>query len=171
VTSSTQKTRFSIITFLSVLVVLAVLAVAAALVFSPFRHLQLASAVDRVLSDVRYCQEMAIYADVPYGIAFEPARSRYTICRYEGGKRAGVRDPATKAFPWRIDFTAGVYKGFKIAFAEDGGGSELVFAAGAGVPCGAGGAPLKKRASVSVTSSAGTITVNVDPQTGYAWRS
>jgi Tfp pilus assembly protein FimT len=171
-TAHKRSQRFSIIEFLSVLVVLAVLAVAAALIFSPFRHIQLESAVDKVMSDLRYCQELAICRNIPCGVVFEPARSRYTLYQYGGAGRSMIKDPLTRRGKLRIDFASGVYKGFTFAGVNVQKGTELKFAAGTGVPLDAAGAALTRPATVVIRSSAaGCIVIYVDPETGRVWRS
>jgi len=169
--SHRKSQRFSIIEFLSVLVVLAVLAVALALVFSPFRHIQLESAVDKVMADIRYCQETAVYRNTGSGILFEPGRSRYAAYVLDGGKRKPIRDPMTRLGPLRGDFSTGVYKGFKFSGVNVNKGTELRFAAGTGVPADGSGAGLTRPAAIIITSSAGSVAIYIDPDTGRVWRS
>lgn len=170
-TAHKKSQRFSVIEFLSVLVVLAVLAVVLALLFSPFRHIQLESAVDKMMADIRYCQELAIYRNADCAVLFEPGRSRYALYIYDGSVRKPVRDPMTRLGPLRVDFAAGVYKGFKISAVNVNKGTELRFAAGSGIPADASRTPLARPATVVITSSAGSVAVSVDPETGCARRS
>jgi prepilin-type N-terminal cleavage/methylation domain-containing protein len=162
-----RRRAFGGFTLAEVILVIVILAIAAMMAI-PFAvsgaGTQLKSAAIIIASDLEYAKSMAISRGRNYSVVFNDGAERYQI---EDANGAVISHPVKKGFAYVVDFTADSrLDRVEIVSANFGDTTSTVSFDYLGSPYNGSGDPLN---SGVITLSAGgaTMTVNVEPVTGY----
>ncbi len=121
-----QNKAFTLIESIMVMVIIGVLAALAIPRFSSFYNIKFNSAIKKVVSDIRYAQQLAVARHESYKIIFNTSNETYRALRVSDG--TAVQDPFTRQplDPWVNFSTDPQYKGINI-FSTSLSGTTLRF--------------------------------------------
>jgi Tfp pilus assembly protein FimT len=142
-----------------------ILVIAAAMVIplaSSGASTQVRSAANTIAADLEYAKSMAISRGQNYSVLFDPATESYSIKDQNGNV---IPHPVKKGFDYTIDFRNGRLSKVDIISAAFDATSEVEFDY-LGSPYDGDGNPLNSGA-ISLQAGSTTMTVNVEPVTGY----
>ncbi len=160
-----RRAGFTLIEIIMVIVLLGVMAAVLVVGFSTFYNVKLDGAAAKLAADMRYCQQLAMHRNGTYAVVFEPGASRYTLYYLNGSTLTDIPDPITHTAPARTTYGTGDYTGISLVSASFNGGQELRFTP-KGVPQDSNGNDLSSSGTAVISSSAGSQTVSVTPDTG-----
>lgn len=152
---------FTIIEVIMVIIIISILAVLALPRFDSFYEIKLNGAVKKIISDIRYTQQLAISCHEDYRISF--TGNTYDVRR--------VSDNAYATSPFdrgnlTVNFnTDSQYNGIAISNPTFAGTTNLRFDWN-GNPLGSTGANLTTAGQVSFSYHGNSLTVSVEPGTG-----
>ena len=158
-------------TLVEIILVVAILAIAAVMVIpmiSSGAEMQLRSAADIVAADLEYAKSMAISRGQNFSVVFDKNTESYRIVDQND---ITIRHPVKKGFDYAVDFRSDSRLDkvdiFNVVFEPDA--SQTITFDSLGSPySGSGITPLNSGViTLKAGSSGSTITVNVEPVTGY----
>lgn len=162
---------FTLIEFIMVIVIVGILASLVIPRFESFYAIKLDGAVKKVVSDIRYVQQIAISEHVNTRIVFNTAADTYTAYKEVPPPGSGnwiiMVDPFSRSSlnPW-VNFTTDPkYKGIDISNADFGGTQTLRFN-WQGVPQNGGGINLPAQGLLQLQYQDSSRTVYITPNTG-----
>ena len=155
---------FTIIEMIMVILLISVLAVVIiprTVKIHPFR---LDGAAQKMLSDMKYAQRLAMARHQIYGVSFKPPQERYIV--YQGSEAAPVDDPFRPGNDLIVDYDdEKQFRGVDLHSAGFGGGMEVRFDS-FGVPLDGSDVPLGNAGSVVLRCGGKEVTIQVTPSTG-----
>jgi len=92
---------FSLIEIIVVVMILAIAAVVAVPIFSSAASMQIHSASNMIAADMEYAQSLAISRQQSYAVVFDPANESYQIQDQHGSV---IEHPVKKGFSYVVDF-------------------------------------------------------------------
>ncbi len=156
-----MKKSFTVIELIMVIVIVGILAALAIPRFSSFYYIKFNGAMKKVISDIRYVQQLAISRHESYNIIFNTAGETYEV------RRASDNSYAVNPFSrgnFIINFTTDPqYNGINIVSANFGATLQFDWR---GIPRNGAGAPLSGEGSISFSYQGNTIVIYVTPDTG-----
>ena len=155
------KPAFTLVEIIIVVVIIAIAAMVAIPLVSSAASVQIRSAANMVTADLEYAKSLAISKGQNYSIVFNKNTETYSLRDKDG---AVIPHPVKKGFDYIVDFRKELSK-VDIVDADFDTTAEVKFDY-LGSPYNAAGNPLN---SGVVTLHAGgtTVTVNVEPVTGF----
>jgi prepilin-type N-terminal cleavage/methylation domain-containing protein len=164
---------FTLIELVMVIVIVGILAGLAIPRFQSFYAIKLSGAARKVVSDLRFAQQLAISQHADSRIEFSGNSYRGCYCNETDGacssgtctstNWSAITDPFTRA-PLVVDFNTDLqYRGINIASTNFGGTLRFDWQ---GVPQNASGAPLTAEGSISLSYQGNNSTIYVTPNTG-----
>lgn len=161
-----DRNGFTIAELVMTAIVVGIMAVATiAAISNVMRGIQLASAADKLASDLRYAQTMATGAGVWYGVSFEvDPVNRYRVVTTVGTVDTVVDNPAKRGTSFEVYVKANF--NVTIAAATIDGGKKIEFS-----PLGTPytdkfGSAITAEAVVTLRSGSSNRTVRITPNTG-----
>jgi prepilin-type N-terminal cleavage/methylation domain-containing protein len=152
---------FTIIELIMVIVIIGILAVVAMPRFDSFNEIKLHSAVKKVISDIRYTQQLAISRHTDYRVSF--SGNTYDVRRVSDSVYA--TSPFTRG-NLTVNFNTDTqYKGITISNPNFAGTTGLRFN-WQGNPMGSTGTNLATAGQVTFSYQGNSLTVSVEPGTG-----
>ncbi len=158
------RKAFSLIELVMVIVVLGILAVAIITASTSKGSIRLHAACQRVASDLRYVQQMAIAQQVRFGISFDPPDESYIGYRINTSNR--ISDPHTRG-DLEIEFDEmSQYNDIRI-LSTNFSGNDIEFDS-LGAPYNGSGVALSSRGIITLETADGEYskTVTIEPDTG-----
>jgi type II secretion system protein H len=152
-------------TIIEILIVVVIIAIAAAMVIplaSSGASTQVRSAANTIAADLEYAKSMAISRGQNFSVLFDAATESYSIKDQNGNV---ISHPVRKGFDYTIDFRNGRLSKVDIVSAAFDATSEVEFDY-LGSPYDGDGNPLNS-GTISLQAGSTTMTVNVEPVTGY----
>jgi prepilin-type N-terminal cleavage/methylation domain-containing protein len=155
---------FTLIEILAVIVILAIAAMIAIPAFSGASEMQMRAAADKLAADIEYAKSLAVTTQKPHRVTFDTVLHKYEI--REMSADAVINDPVRKT-PFVVQYTQDSrLSSVTIQSATFGTGSAVEFSS-TGTPEDAGGTALGTAGTVVLEAKGQTITVKVEPVTGY----
>jgi len=152
---------FTLIELVMVIVIVGILAVIAVPRFESFYAIKLDGATKKVVSDIRYAQQLAIARHEDYRVVFDVANNNYEVRRVSDGSFA--TDPFTRA-DFIVNFnTDAQYKGIRISNTNFGGTLQFDWQ---GIPRDGNGTALTSEGSISFSYQGNNRTIYITPDTG-----
>lgn len=156
---------FTIIELVMVIVIVGILAALAVPRFESFYAIKLNGAVKKVVSDIRYVQQLAISRHETYKIIFDTGLDKYEVRRVSDNSFA--KDPFSRT-DFVVNFnTDPQYKGINLSSAAFGGTAILQFD-WQGIPQNGSGTNLSSDGQARLEYHNNSLTIYVTPQTGRA---
>lgn len=158
---------YTVIEIVMVIVIMGILAVLAIPRFDSFYSAKLNGAAKKMVSDIRYVQQLAISEHANTKIVFNTAANTYTAQKYNGSSWVAITDPFSRGNLTENFNSDPQYSGIDI-FATTLSSSTLRFT-WQGVPQeGTDAAPVNLAAerSVTFTYRDNTVSVFITPETG-----
>ncbi|MBN1793376.1 MAG: GspH/FimT family protein [Candidatus Omnitrophica bacterium] len=148
-----------------IIVVIAILAVLAIPRFDTYYDLKLNGAARKLISDIRYVQQISISKHTGYGLEFDTGGNSYRV--FLVSSDATIPDPTTRT-NMIIDYdTSAEFAGIDLNAVNFGGTAELRFSS-LGEPRDANNTALAASGTVTLVYQGRTKTVTVTPETGRA---
>jgi prepilin-type N-terminal cleavage/methylation domain-containing protein len=160
-----QKVGFTLVEILVVVVILAIAAAMAVPMFSGAAGFQTQSAANMIAADLEYAKSMAISHQQQYGIIFDTGAGAYQVVdQYE----AVIQNPVKAGFQYTVNFHGDSrLNQVDLTAANFNGGSKIFFNY-LGSPCTTkDGATAMNSGTITVQGGGTTITITVEPVTGY----
>ncbi|MBN1586775.1 MAG: type II secretion system protein [Candidatus Omnitrophica bacterium] len=161
-----KQSGFTAIELTMVMVIIGILAALAIPSFDSYYSMQAEGAARKLVSDLRFAQQLAINTHEAIGIAFSTVNETYQV--YVVSTGADVISPHTRG-AMTIDYPNDPeLQDVTITSADFDGGATLVFSS-LGVPQDAAGVDLGANGSVVVACRGNSRTVTVNQNTGLTW--
>lgn len=156
---------FTLIELVMVIVIVGILAGLVIPRFESFYAIKLEGAVKKVVSDIRYVQQLAVARHDDYAISFNATNETYRGFRVLDN--SAIQDPFTRQSldPWVNFITNPQYKGIDISSVNFGGTQTLRFN-WQGIPQNASGTDLSSDGSLQLQSQGASRNIYVTPNTG-----
>ena len=153
---------FTLIELVMVIVIVGILAVIAVPRFESFYAIKLDGATKKVVSDIRYVQQLAVSLHENYEIIFDiDPNNKYEVRRVLDNSFA--KDPFTRA-DFIVNFnTDAQYKGIRISNTNFGGTLQFDWQ---GIPRDGNGTALTSEGSISFSYQGNNRTIYITPDTG-----
>jgi prepilin-type N-terminal cleavage/methylation domain-containing protein len=156
-------TGFTLIELVMVIVIVGILAALVVPRFESFYSIKLSGAVKKVVSDIRYTQQLAVSRHETYKIIFDTSLDKYEVRRASDNSLA--KDPFSRA-DFVVNFnTDPQYKGINLSSAAFGGTATLQFN-WQGIPQDGNGINLSSDGQVELEYHNNSLTIYVTPRTG-----
>jgi Tfp pilus assembly protein FimT len=163
--NKTTCNGFTIIEFIVLFVVIAVLTTIAMVNLPDIRHYRQTSAVDRVISDLTCCRNIAQSRARHVRVSFNPGTDSYTVeVANDSGGWTALQDPLTQN-AWNVNIST-LFPGTGLQSVNVNGGTVLIFSSTNGIPCDGNLVPISSDAIITFDSG---HTVHVVPDTGYVY--
>jgi len=160
-----MRKSFTVIEFIMVIVIVAILAALAVNRFHGYDEIKLNLAVDRLVADIRYAQNLAIADHEEVYVAFSTAGDTYEVYNMVGSKTYYANPYSQEDFI--VNFTTDKeFKNIDISAANFDGTATLRFSA-LGEPRDGAGNTLLAQGGVTLSYKGNSGTVTVQPNTGY----
>ncbi len=154
---------FTLIEVIMVIVIIGILIRVAVPRFNAFYAAKLSGALKKVVSDIRYTQQLAVSGHDTYSMIFDVANNTYEVRRVSDNSLAV--DPFSRG-SLQINFnTSPQYNGIDITSVNFGGTSTLRFT-WEGVPQSGSGVNLSSDGSIAFSYQGNTGTIYVTANTG-----
>ena len=157
------KTAFTIVELLVVIVILAIAAALAIPTISSSATTQLKSASNMLAGDLEYAKSISISSGRNHTVAFNESAESYSI-QDEGGDT--IEHPVKKGFDYVVSFSSDSRVGSVEIYDADFDGTNSIKFDYLGSPYDGSGGALNS-GSVVLRSGSSSLTVNVEPVTGY----
>jgi type II secretion system protein H len=154
---------FTLVEILVVVVILAVAMTAAVPMFSSAGTVQVQSAASMLAADLEYARSMAISRQKYYGISFDKTMESYQVIDQAGSV---VKHPLKPASNYQVSYKNQNGLAQVDLVSADFDGTSVVKFNYIGAPYNASGWPLTS-GTISLSGGGVTITITVDPMTGY----
>ena len=154
---------FTLIELVMIIVIVGIIALAAMPKITTGSAVRLEAACQKIASDLRYAQEMALAQQVRFGISFDIANEAYFAYRVSVATKA--RDPQTRN-NFDVSFvTLNEFKGIDISSTNF---SNKVEFDSVGAPYDGSGVILSSQGVITLQAQAGAYsrTVRIEPKTG-----
>ncbi len=147
---------FTMVEILIVVVIIAIAAMMAIPMMSSGGSMQIRSAANMIAADLEYAKSMAISRQKNYSVVFNTANDYYEVHDPNGI----IEHPVKKGFPYEVNFSSDSrLSKVDIAAVDFGGTSQIEFDYL--------GSPINGGGTVSLQAGGTTITINVEPVTGF----
>ena len=163
---SLQGSGFTLIEILLVMMIIAIAALVAIPMMSSAADMQIRSAGNMIAADMEYAKSMAISKGQNFSVVFTAAAERYQIEDQDGDV---IAHPVKRGFDYVIDFAndSRLDKVDIVTVDFDPGSSDTVTFDYLGSPhSGTGSSPLSQGV-VTLQAGGTTMTIEVEPVTGY----
>ena len=153
---------FTIVEILIVVVIIAIAAMVAIPMMSSGGSMQIRSAANMIAADLEYAKSMAIGRQQNYAVVFDAAGESYEIKDYNSVSSSWevIDHPVKKGFQYVMNFNNDSrLSKVDIAAVDFGGTSQIEFDYL--------GSPINGGGTVSLQAGGTTITINVEPVTGF----
>lgn len=154
---------FTLVEMVLVVVILAIAAMMAIPFATSGTSTQLKGAATIIASDLEYAKSMAISQGQKYWVDFDENSESYSIKDVNG---AIINNPVKKGFGYTVNFAADSRLNRVDITSADFDGTDTVGFNYLGSPFNGGDADLNS-GTITLTAGGGTMTVNVEPVTGY----
>ena len=155
---------FTVIELIMVILIISILAVVLIPKIGGIRPFKLDGAGQKLVSDMKYAQKLAMSRHQIHGILFEPAQEKYTV--YRDGADTPVEDPHRPGTSLIVDYDEEAhFEGVDLYSADFSGSSEVRFDC-FGTPSDASDTPLTATGEVVLKCSGEQISIQVTPNTG-----
>jgi type II secretory pathway pseudopilin PulG len=155
------KKSYTVIELIMVIVIVGILATLSIPRFQSFYYLKLNGAMKKVISDIRYAQQLAISRHESYNIIFNTANEAYEV------RRVSDNSYATNPFSrgsFIVNFTSDPqYNGIKIDSTSFGGTLQFDWQ---GIPRNGSGTALSAESNVVFSYQNNVMTIYITPNTG-----
>lgn len=158
---------WTVIEIVMVIVIMGILALLAIPRFDTFYSIKLNGAAKKLVSDIRYVQQLAVAEHTNTKIVFNTATETYTAQKYNGSSWVAIIDPFTRG-DLTENFTSDPQFGGVNIFSTTLSSTTLRFTL-RGVPQegpDAGPADITVERSVTFTFRGNTVSIFITPQTG-----
>ena len=166
----TRRSRcaFTLIEILAVVVILAIAALIAIPVFTGASQIQVKAAADKLAADLEYAKSMAIANQRTHKVVFDAVQESYDIWAYDGLTSTWtlITDPVKKQADFRVTYPQESRLSKVRITAADFNGTSTVQFDYTGTPRDASGNALST-GTVALESQGMTLTISVEPVTGY----
>jgi len=157
---------FTIVELMIVIVIIAIAAVMAVPLMSSAGSLQIRSAANMIASDLEYAKSMAISRGRSYSVVFDKDAESYQIeDEKDDGSWDVIKHPVRKGFDYVVNFADRGLDKVDIVNASFNSTSVVKFDF-LGSPHNGGGGPINSGV-VSLAAGSSTVTVEVEPVTGF----
>jgi len=151
-----RSSGFTMVEILIVVVIIAIAAMMAIPMMSSGGSMQIRSAANMIAADLEYAKSMAISRQKNYSVVFNTANDYYEVHDPNGI----IEHPVKKGFPYEVNFSSDSrLSKVDIAAVDFGGTSQIEFDYL--------GSPINGGGTVSLQAGGTTITINVEPVTGF----
>jgi prepilin-type N-terminal cleavage/methylation domain-containing protein len=157
-----KKSGFTIIEIVMVIVIVAILAVISIPRFQNYYYIKLQAAVKKVVSDIRYAQQLALAEHTNYEVVFNTGSATYSVQRSSDSSYA--TDPYTRANLTTNFSSDAKYGGISISSTSLTSGT-LQFD-WQGVPQDSLGTPITSEATIGLSYRGNSFTIYITPNTG-----
>lgn len=163
-----NKGAFTVIEMIIVMLIIGILAVVIIPRIAALYPIKLSGAAEKLASDLKYAQNLAMTKHIKHGVFFEPTLQRYTVSCYnvDTGSWDVVEDPLKRGDDLRVDYTADPrYQGIEIdsaKFPPPSGSDSVEFDSTLGRPSSEGEVVLScpdASYKVKVTANTGRVSV------------
>ncbi|MDO9464611.1 MAG: type II secretion system protein [bacterium] len=154
---------FTVIELIMVILIVSILAVVLIPKIGGIHSFKLDGAGQKLVSDIKYAQKLAMSKHQIHGILFEPAQEKYTV--YQDGADTPVEDPHRPGSSLIVDYDDEHFEGVDLYSANFTGGNEVRFDC-FGTPSDASDTPLTVTGEVVLKCSGEQISIQVTPNTG-----
>lgn len=160
-----RKNGFTLIEILVVVVILVIAGAMAVPMFSGSAQMQVQSAADMIAADLEYAKSMAISHQQQYGVVFDATADSYQVVDQN---EAVIQNPVKAGFQYVVNFHGDSrLSQVDVTAANFNGGSKIFFNY-LGSPCTTkdGATPLNS-GTITLQGGTSTMTILVEPVTGY----
>lgn len=156
---------FTLIELVMIMVIIGVLAIAVIPKTTATPIVKLEAVCQKIESDLRYIQEMALAQQVRFGISFDPVNESYFAYRLNTSTKA--QDPQTRN---NLDISFNQLNEFRGIDIVSTNFSNIVEFDSKGSPYDGNGAILSSQGIITVQTASGTYskTIRIEPSTGKA---
>jgi len=162
--SDFSLTGFTVIELIMVVLIISILAVVLISKIGGMHSFKLDGAGQKLVSDMKYAQKLAMSKHQIHGILFEPAQEKYTV--YQDSADTPIEDPHRPGASLIVDYdTDEHFKGVDLYSADFTGGNEVRFDC-FGTPSDASDTPLTATGEVILKCGSEQISIQVTPNTG-----
>ena len=164
-----RRSGFTLIELVLVIVLMAILGVVVAVSLQGYSDIKLNHAVDKLVGDLRYAQQLAITTQSRHGMTVN-STSQYTIHR-DGSPDAAIQDPVNLGSNFVVSFTTyqqGQLTGvvFTSATPFCGGANSVMEFSSIGAPTDTSGTLLACTSTITLSYSGSTKQITIAPNTG-----
>ena len=97
-----SKSAFSLVELIVVMVIISVMAIGVAFSLAGLGRHKLSGAANKLMSDIRYAQQLAISGQVSCGVSFDPSGDSYFV--YVGDVSTKAEDPFSQGSDLEVDY-------------------------------------------------------------------
>lgn len=157
---------FTLVEILLVVLIIAIAAVIAVPMISSMASVQIRSAANVIAADLEYAKSMAISRQENYSVFFNPAGGYYEIRDANGTM---IKHPVKRGFDYKVTFSSDSrLDQVVIDDADfDPGSSSMITFDYLGSPYSGSGANPLNSGTISITAGDYTMTISVEPVTGF----
>lgn len=154
---------FTIVELIVTIVIISILAFVFITKFS-FAPSSLTAAREKMISDIRYAQSLAVNRGGRYGVEFQPGTDKYSV--YINSPATKIKDPAHLTSDLIVDYPNDKkFSNIDLVSANFDGSTSLEFD-WRGIPHSGAGSPLVSEGTVVISNPSGSTTIRITPQTG-----
>ncbi len=161
----TSRRGFTLVEVIIVVVILAISAMIAVPMMSSAGSVQIRSAADALAADLEYAKSMAISHQQNYGIIFYPDNDKYKVVDQSNNE---IPHPVKRGFPYTIDFRSDSrLNKVDMVSADFGDTTHQIKFNYLGSPFNGSDADLNSAGTIVLQGGGSTITITVEPVTGF----
>lgn len=163
-----ETSGFSLIELAMVMALIAIVSVGIFIYIGFYGGLKLDSAAQKLVSDIRYAQSLAMSTTGWYGVSFEAVPiNKYSVYQTTGTADSLVQDPANFAANLEVDVNS--LFGLSIFSVSIEGGKKIEFSPLGQPYADKLGSPLTLESSIVLKTGSSTRTIRITPNTGRVY--